>query len=96
MIYGATFASPMRSPPTHSALHAPAAPGSYLSGKDDPLTQASSLWFEENLLRGWPRGMAVPGDGLGSSFLRVVLVFALLGALAWAVVGYGAYRLIAG
>lgn len=86
----------MRSPLTHSAPRAPAAPGSYLSGKADPLAQASSLWFEENVLRRWPPATALRGDVLGSPFLRVVLVCALLGALAWAVTGYAAYRLIAG
>jgi hypothetical protein len=80
---------------SHSAPRAPAAPALRPEAVDDPWAGEDVSWLEEEPARPWLAEEAqqnVPAV----SFLRVVLVCALLGALLWALAGYGLFRLIAG
>lgn len=81
----------------NSGPRAPASPAPRPRTDDDPWAGEDVIWLEEDLARPWltdaspqPANVSVP------SFLRVVLVCALLGALLWALAGYGLFRLLAG
>lgn len=66
-------------------------------GADEPWTGEDVIWPEESLARRWLTNVTPqPVDVSGPSFIRVALVCALLGALLWALAGYGLFRLIAG
>ncbi|MGH3033488.1 MAG: hypothetical protein ACRDON_02890 [Gaiellaceae bacterium] len=81
----------------NSAPRAPASSAPRPGTDDDPWAGEDVIWLEEDLARRWLTDTAPqPVNASVPSFLRVVLVCALLGALLWALAGYGLFRLIAG
>jgi hypothetical protein len=63
----------------------------------DPWAGEDVVWPEEGLARRWlTEATPEPVDVSGPSVLRVAFVCAVLGALLWALAGYGLFRLIAG
>lgn len=82
---------------SHSAPRAPAAPALRPEAVEDPWAGEDVTWLDDEPTRRWLADVARQSENVPAvSFLRVILVCALLGALLWALAGYGIFRLIAG